>query len=77
MTPCLVWRGTGCHRRVGRARQMANKEIHKSLGLFVSHSELWADTPELFRGDGVLLSDNGSAIFLSDLQQGLLFALGI
>lgn len=71
MIPRLVWRGASYHQGVERAKQKANKEIKRSLegglGLFLPPLELWADHPELYKKNGVHLSDSGLDIFLADL----------
>lgn len=80
MVPWLVWRRPGYHRGIERARQKANKEFKRSLEeglrLFVPHPELHVDFPELYQTDRVHLSDKGLDIFLDDLWQWLLVALG-
>lgn len=81
MIPRLVWRGAGYHRGVKRAKQKANKEnkrsLEEGLGLFIPHLELRVECLQLYCKDGVHLSDTGLDIFLADLWQGLLAALGV
>lgn len=73
--------GGGNHRGVERARQKAKKELRKileqGLGVFIPHPEIRVDRPELYRKDGVHLSEAGLKIFLFNLWQGLIFALAV
>ena len=52
-----------------------NKEVCramvKGLGSVIGHPEIRLDQPELYRGDGVHLSEAGLEIFLRDLCRGL------
>lgn len=47
------------------------------LGQFLLHSEIGLDKPELYRDDGVHLSEKGLDVFLQDLQQGLQEGFGL
>lgn len=75
IVPWWVWRGVADPKAMDRALKKANREIRKSLreGMdgFIPHPGLQADLPDLYRQDGVHLSDLGNNIFLQDLQQGL------
>lgn len=53
------------------------RALERSLGQFLLHSEIRVDRPELYRDDGVHLSEVGLDIFLQDLQQGLWEGLGL
>ena len=63
-------------QRVNTARRRVNREVCRAvcddLGLVIGYQEIHADRPELFRQDGVHLSDRGLEIFLADIKGGLL-----
>ena len=40
-------------------------------GVFIDHLEITADTPGLYKSDGVHLSDIGSDIFMLDIREAL------
>ena len=53
--------------------------MRAGLGLVISHPEIVSHRPELYRNDGVHLSELGMGLFLKDLQGGLrdeMFSLG-
>ncbi|XP_015268388.1 PREDICTED: dual specificity protein phosphatase 12 isoform X1 [Gekko japonicus] len=80
MLPRHVWQGVGDPRCLDRARRKVNRELRNALvgglGQYLPHPEIRIDVVDLYREDGVLLSDKGNDIFLADLQQGLRAALG-
>lgn len=63
-----------------KALRNANWEIKRvleaGLGYYILHPEIRTCEPELYRDDGVTLSERGKDIFLNDLQQGLREDLG-
>lgn len=84
MIPRRAWGGASNVCAMDRARRGANREIRRvlqeGLGLYVPHPKIrmrYAKSLHLYRDDGVHLSEEGTDIFLSDLQQGLRAALGI
>lgn len=80
MLPRLVWRGEGDPRCLDLARRKANRELKKALqaglGVFLPHPGIQVTSRDLYRDDGVHLSDKGNDLFLQDLRQGLLTAIG-
>ncbi|XP_054828798.1 uncharacterized protein LOC129341752 [Eublepharis macularius] len=80
MIPRRVWREAEDRTAIERARMKANRAIQKGLGeglgVYLPHPRIRAEFPDLYRGDGVHLSQAGNVIFLTDLRQGLELALG-
>ncbi|XP_061485695.1 uncharacterized protein LOC133386091 [Rhineura floridana] len=73
--PRREWRGVWDPRAIDRARKMVNRRICLALllhgGLTIPHSCIRHRQVELYRADGIHLSDTGNDIFLGDLQGGL------
>ncbi len=69
MLPRLVWNRTLISvDKIEKKRRYFNRFLRRLVcylgGQFVSHEEITADTPGLFFGDGVHLSDVGTDLFL-------------
>lgn len=81
IVPRRVWRDVTDPGAMDRALKKVNREIRKSLreGVdgFIPHPCLKANLPNLYRQDGVHLSELGNDIFLQDLRQGLLEILDL
>ncbi|XP_061489540.1 uncharacterized protein LOC133387851 isoform X2 [Rhineura floridana] len=73
--PRRKWNCTGDPRGMDRARKKVNRQIQRALcdlgGSVIHHPEVGHDRLELFRPDGIHLTDMGNDIFLGDLQRGL------
>ena len=57
-------------------RKFINRVIRRfrtynGRGVFIDHPEITADTPGLYKPDGVHLSDIGSDIFMLDIREAL------
>lgn len=81
MVPRRVWRGALNPLAIDKARRKANRELQRILesgiGVFLPHPSINAGQSELYRHDGVHLSERGMDIFLEDLRHGLRGALGL
>ena len=75
MLPQLVWRADCNAKCLNRVRRKINREVCKSvtngLGSLIRYPEIPLDQPELYRGDGVHLTEAGLDIFLRDLHRDL------
>ena len=64
---------------VNKAWQGINKEVCRficsGLELLIGHPRIQVGKPDLFRSDGVRLSDMGLDMFLEDIKEGLLSEL--
>ncbi|XP_061463786.1 uncharacterized protein LOC133389964 [Rhineura floridana] len=73
--PRRRWNCAGDPRGMDRARKKVNRQIQRALrdlgGSVIHHPEVGHNKLELFRPDGVHLTDKGNDIFLRDLQKGL------
>ncbi|XP_070593938.1 uncharacterized protein [Erythrolamprus reginae] len=74
--PRKVWRFAQHPRAIDKQRIQVNKEIGKLIlaegGFIIRHPDIRIHIPDLYRPDGVHLTDVGNDIFLTDLQRGLL-----
>ena len=72
---CLVWKAACDTRRIDWAWKGINRQfsraVWRGLRSVVIHPHFKVSHPELYREDGVHLSDQGLDIFLEDLQGGL------
>ncbi|XP_062986094.1 uncharacterized protein LOC134401275 [Elgaria multicarinata webbii] len=76
---CIIprqnWRAGRNPRALDRASQKVNSEIYKHLlkhgDVSIQHPSIIKSRRELYRSDGVHLSDLGNDLFLLDLQRGL------
>lgn len=79
--PRFTWRAECDPERLNRARRSINREVcravRSSFGSVVGHPGICLNKPELFRSDGVHLSDLGLQLFLEDLQRGLQVEVGL
>ena len=77
--PQLMWRVERHAQHVNTVRRSVHREVYRAVchGLrsVIGHQEICGDRPELFRHDGVHLSERGLDIFLKDIQGGLLLEL--
>lgn len=75
MLPRFNWKEGIDHKVMERARKKVNAEIFNDLlrhGDFsIQHQAIGLSRRELYRQDGIHLSDIGNDIFLGDLQKGL------
>ena len=75
MLPRRLWREGWNPKGLNRAVWKVNREIRLALaghrGCVISHPAILPSRPELYRPDGVHLSDAGNDIFLQDLHEGL------
>ncbi|XP_062981479.1 zinc finger protein 318-like [Elgaria multicarinata webbii] len=73
--PRRQWREGGDVRCLNRAVKKVNREIRLTLkdqqGSVIFHPAILPSREELYRADGVHLSNEGNDIFLQDLQVGL------
>ena len=64
---------------VNIARRKLNREVCRAKGegleSVIGHPEIQANRPELFRHNGVHLSDMGLEMFLTNIKGGLLLEL--
>ncbi|XP_060558605.1 uncharacterized protein LOC132718920 [Ruditapes philippinarum] len=71
--PRLNWHSDRQLSVVEKARKCVNRSVSCSVlargGRWLKHAEITADTPGLFRNDGVHLSPIGLDIFISSLQE--------
>ncbi|XP_067320884.1 uncharacterized protein [Anolis sagrei] len=78
--PRLNWPGGGDARKIDGARKRVNRAMRKvlgdGLGTYIQHPDIVHTRPELYRHDGVHLSDQGNALFLANLQLGIRQVLG-
>ncbi|XP_062972038.1 uncharacterized protein LOC134392018 isoform X2 [Elgaria multicarinata webbii] len=77
--PRFIWR-SGDIKPMERARRRVNSEIFRELSrhgdLSITHPTITLTRRELYRQDGVHLSDIGNDLFLYDLQRALGVVLG-
>uniref|UniRef100_A0ABM5FLU4 1-alkyl-2-acetylglycerophosphocholine esterase n=1 Tax=Pogona vitticeps TaxID=103695 RepID=A0ABM5FLU4_9SAUR len=75
IVPRLVWKDARVALEVNMARRNVNREVCralcKGLGSVIGHHRIRFDRPELFRRDGIHLSDLGLDVFLEDIKGGL------
>ena len=75
MLPRRHWREgrdfTGLNRAVRKVNREMRLFLQKRQGWVIPHPDIVISRPELYRADGVHLSDAGNDIFLRDLQVGL------
>ncbi|KAJ7320497.1 hypothetical protein JRQ81_020008, partial [Phrynocephalus forsythii] len=75
IVPRQQWRACCDPQIINRSRRGVNRDVCKAmvqrLGIVVGHPRICAARAELYRGDGVHLSDQGMELFLSDLKRGL------
>ena len=75
VVPCYVWRVECDPHCLNQARRKVNREVCRAtcqgLGSLISHPNINWDTPQLYRGDGVHLSDQAMEIFLTDFKWDL------
>lgn len=81
IVPRFEWRHAWDPRAMHKARRNANREIgralQRGLGLYLPHPDIGLGYPELYRTDGVHLSEAGLDRFLHNIQQGLAKELGL
>ncbi|KAJ7319852.1 hypothetical protein JRQ81_019363, partial [Phrynocephalus forsythii] len=79
IVPRLYWGPSHHPKKMHKARKGVNREVARvvssELGSVIWHPEITARRPELFRPDGVHLSDIGLELFLDDFREGLLAKL--
>ena len=76
LLPRLNWdRSFILDDKVEKKRKLLNSFMKRLVsgmgGNFITHEEITADTPGLYRGDGVHLSDVGNDLFLMELNDAL------
>ncbi|XP_061440306.1 uncharacterized protein LOC133364152 isoform X2 [Rhineura floridana] len=75
LLPRRVWRDVWDPVGIDRARKKVNRQIRLALlghgGLVIPHPQIQPQKGELYRADGVHLSDAGNDLFLGDLQRCL------
>ena len=75
MLPRRTWREGWFPQGLNRAVKKVNREIRLALmyrrGWVINHPEIFIHRADLYRPDGVHLSDVGNDIFLHDLHVGL------
>ena len=59
---------------LNQSRRKVNKDVYRTmsrgLGSVIGHLDIHLDRLELYRGDGVHLSEQGIQIFLRGIQRG-------
>ncbi|XP_061485609.1 uncharacterized protein LOC133386017 [Rhineura floridana] len=76
-----IWRGAIYTNKIDRSRKWVNRKVRDLIlslgGVCISHDRVKFYSPQLFRDDGVHLSERGCDLFLEDLRLGLrsLFSL--
>uniref|UniRef100_A0ABM5FH18 SGNH hydrolase-type esterase domain-containing protein n=1 Tax=Pogona vitticeps TaxID=103695 RepID=A0ABM5FH18_9SAUR len=77
--PRIAWRGSVRTAAVNRARRGVNREVCRGvcngIGSVIGHHNIQAGGLQMFRSDGVHLSDEGLEVFLEDVRGGLLAEL--
>ena len=77
--PRQIWKRARHFWSVNKARRSVNREVGRavcgSLGQVIGHHRIRLDRPELYRPDGVHLSEHGLDVFLEDVKGGLLCEL--
>ncbi|XP_067318924.1 uncharacterized protein [Anolis sagrei] len=63
----------GARKRVNKA---IKKEMEKGLGYYIHHDEIHHKNQELYRIDGIHLSEKGNMLFLGDIQRAIKLILG-
>ncbi|XP_062987668.1 uncharacterized protein LOC134402235 isoform X1 [Elgaria multicarinata webbii] len=75
MLPRLNWRAAKDQSAMEKARREVNRQVYKDLLKFrdvsIQHPLIVKARRELYREDGVHLSDHGNDLFLWQLQKGL------
>ncbi|XP_061440326.1 uncharacterized protein LOC133364167 [Rhineura floridana] len=70
-----VWRGAFHPNRIDRSRKWVNRKVRTLVlslgGAYIPHDTIRFHVPQLFRDDGVHLSEQGCDLFLEDLMLGL------
>lgn len=73
--PRVSWRAQCDPRPIDCARRGVNREVgrpmRKGLGTIIEHPQLRMEWPELYRLDGVHLSEVGLNLFLEDIQRDI------
>uniref|UniRef100_A0ABM5FV92 SGNH hydrolase-type esterase domain-containing protein n=1 Tax=Pogona vitticeps TaxID=103695 RepID=A0ABM5FV92_9SAUR len=77
--PRRIWKRARHFWSVNKAQRSINREVGRavcgSLGQVIGHHRIRLDRPELYRPDGVHLSERGLDVFLEDVKGGLLCEL--
>jgi hypothetical protein len=71
----LQWRGANDVKGVDKSRKRVNLAASQKVlsvgGRVIHHTDIDYTTPDLYRDDGVHLSDIGNDILLNDFQSGI------
>nr|XP_060644484.1 uncharacterized protein LOC132783356 isoform X1 [Anolis sagrei ordinatus] len=73
--PRLRWPGGGDVKKLEKARKRVNRAMRTALargrGSYILHRDITHDKTQLYRSDGIHLSDLGNHQFLADLHLGI------